>query len=114
MDAGWACFMDKLKYKCEWFGKTLLQLGQFEPSTKICSNCGHHNPDLKLHQRNWSCPLCGVKHDRDINAAINIRDFALNKQNPISTVGTTEIKASPRKPQIVDSMKEEPPSERKG
>jgi putative transposase len=90
-------FMDKLKYK--WYGKTLLQIGQFEPSTKICSNCGHHNPDLELHHKNWSCPHCGVNHDRDINAAINIRDFALDKQNLISTVGTTEIKASPRKPQ---------------
>ena len=98
-DVGWAGFMDKLKYKCELYGKTLLQIGQFEPSSKICSNCGHHNPDLKLHHKNWVCPVCGVKHDRDINAAINIRDFALDKQNLISTVGSTGIKASLRKPQ---------------
>jgi putative transposase len=98
-DVGWAGFMDKLKYKCEWYGKTLLQIGQFEPSTKICSNCGHHNPDLKLHHRKWVCPVCSVNHDRDINASINIRDFALDKQNLISTVGTTEIKASLKKPQ---------------
>jgi putative transposase len=98
-DVGWAGFMDKLKYKCEWYGKTLLQIGQFEPSTKICSNCGYHNSNLKLHQREWICPKCEKRHDRDINAAVNIRDFALDKQNLISTVGTTEIKASLRKPQ---------------
>jgi putative transposase len=98
-DVGWAGFMEKLKYKCEWYGKTLLQLGQFEPSSKICSNCGHHHPDLKLHHREWICSDCGIVHDRDVNAAVNIRDFALDKQNLISTVGTTEIKASLRKPQ---------------
>jgi putative transposase len=98
-DVGWAGFMDKLKYKCEWYGKTLLQLGQFEPSTKICSNCGYHNGNLKLHQREWICPKCEKRHDRDVNAAVNIRDFALDKQNLISTVGTTEIKASQKKPQ---------------
>ena len=89
----------KLKYKSEWYGKTLLQIGQFEPSSKICNNCGHHNGNLKLHQREWTCPKCEKKHDRDVNAALNIRDFALEKQNLISTIGTTEIKASLRKPQ---------------
>jgi putative transposase len=98
-DVGWAGFMEKLKYKCEWYGKTLIQIGQFEPSSKICSNCGHHHPDLKLHHRMWICPDCGSIHDRDVNAAINIRDFALDKQNLISTVGTTGFKASLRKPQ---------------
>ena len=83
-DVGWAGFMDKLKYKCEWYGKTLLQIGQFEPSTKICSNCGYHNDGIKLHQREWICPNCEKRHDRDINAAVNIRDFALDKQNLIS------------------------------
>ncbi|WP_048190345.1 IS200/IS605 family element RNA-guided endonuclease TnpB [Methanobacterium sp. SMA-27] len=91
-DVGWSSFMKKLKYKCEWYGKTLLQLGLFEPSTKICSNCGYHNNGIKLHQREWICPNCEKRHDRDINAAVNIRDFALDKQNLISTVGTTEIK----------------------
>mgnify|MGYP000858986724 CR=1 FL=1 len=90
-DVGWAGFIEKLKYKCEWYGKTVLELGQFEPSSKICSNCGYHNSDLKLNHRQWTCPDCGTHHDRDINAAINIKDFALDKQNLISTVGTTGI-----------------------
>lgn len=82
-DVGWASFIKKLCYKAEWYGKTILQLGMFEPSSKICSNCGYHNKDLKLYHRKWTCPDCGFKHDRDINAAINIRDFALDKQNLI-------------------------------
>jgi putative transposase len=98
-DVGWAGFIDKLEYKCEWYGKTLIKLGQFEPSSKICSNCGYHNSNLKLHHRIWTCPNCESILDRDVNASVNIRDFALDKQNLISTVGTTEIKASLRKPQ---------------
>ena len=98
-DVGWAGFINKLKYKTEWYGKTILQIGQFEPSTKICNHCRYHNDNLKLHHREWICPKCEKRHDRDVNATVNIRDFALDKQNLISTVGTTEIKASLRKPQ---------------
>jgi len=80
-DAGWSSFVDKLTYKAEWFGKTVLRIGQFEPSSKICSNCGHHNKELTLAVREWLCPECGANHDRDINAAINIKKFALQDQN---------------------------------
>ena len=66
-DVGWAGFIYKLKYKSEWYGKTILQIGQFEPSTKICNNCGYHKSNLKLHQREWTCPKCEKKHDRDVN-----------------------------------------------
>ena len=82
-DAGWSGFFDKLKYKAERYGKTILQIGQFEPSTKICSNCGYYNSEMTLSVRDWVCPDCGMHHDRDINAAINIRKFALDRQNLI-------------------------------
>ncbi len=72
-DVGWYSFLEKLKYKAEWYGKALLQIGRFEPSSKLCSNCGYHNADLKLKHRMWICSDCGVVHDRDINAAINIK-----------------------------------------
>lgn len=62
-------------------GKTLLMIGRFEPSSKICNHCGYHNKDLTLKQRSWICPDCGSKLDRDVNAAINIKRFALMKQN---------------------------------
>ena len=79
-DVGWAGFIDKLNYKCERYGKTILQLGQFEPSSKICSNCGYHNCNLKLNHREWICRNCEKRHDRDVNAAVNIRDFALDSK----------------------------------
>jgi putative transposase len=93
-DVGWYNFIQKLEYKAEWYGKTIIRIGQFEPSSKLCSNCGYHNSELKLNHRMWICPDCGSVHDRDINAAINIKDFALNKQNLIGTPGTGGIKAS--------------------
>ncbi|MDW7731659.1 MAG: IS200/IS605 family element RNA-guided endonuclease TnpB [Methanolobus sp.] len=82
-DASWNSFVEKLEYKAEWYGKTILHIGQFEPSTKICNICGYHNGKLTLADRQWQCPDCNTNHDRDINAAINIKKFALNKQNLI-------------------------------
>jgi len=82
-DAGWRSFVTKLEYKAEWFGKTILRIGQFEPSTRICNVCGYHNGKLTLADRDWTCPDCKTKHDRDINAAINIKKFSIQEQNLI-------------------------------
>ena len=82
-DAGWSSFVTKLEYKAEWYGKTILRIGTFEPSSKLCSTCGYHNKELTLAVREWTCPVCKTKHDRDINAAINIKKFALIDQNLI-------------------------------
>lgn len=81
--AAWSEFVRQLKYKSEWKGKNVLFIGRFEPSSKTCSKCGYVKSDLQLNDREWVCPKCGEKHDRDVNAAINIRDFALHKQNLI-------------------------------
>jgi putative transposase len=80
-DAGWSMFFQQLEYKCRWYGKTLLKIGTFEPSSKLCSICGYMNRDLTLKDLEWICPGCGASHDRDINAAINIKKMALQKQN---------------------------------
>lgn len=80
-DAGWSSFVDKLTYKAEWNGKTVLRIGQFEPSSKLCNVCGYHNKELTLAVRDWTCPSCNTFHDRDINAAMNIKKFALQDQN---------------------------------
>ncbi len=77
-DVGWGMFVTFIKYKSEWRGKNFLQIGTFEASTKTCSCCDHVNHDLTLADREWDCPNCKAKHDRDINAAINIKRFALN------------------------------------
>ena len=82
-NAAWSEFVRQLTYKSDWYGKNVLFIGRFEPSSKTCSKCGYVNSELTLSDREWVCPQCGEHHDRDVNAAINIRDFALHGQNLI-------------------------------
>ena len=77
IDAGWGMFVDMLEYKAEWYGKNILKIGRFEPSSKLHSNCGYINKDLALSDREWTCPKCGELVFRDVNAAINIKLFAI-------------------------------------
>lgn len=79
VDAGWSMFVDMLKYKSGWQGKNIIQIGRFDPSSKTCSCCGKINRELKLSDREWTCLGCGTTHDRDVNAAINIKSFAIEK-----------------------------------
>lgn len=76
-DAAWSSFVMKLQYKAEWYGKTILRIGRFQPSSKICNNCGNINENLTLRIRSWVCPACNTEHDRDINAAANIKKIAV-------------------------------------
>lgn len=78
--ASWSEFFRQLQYKSEWYGKNLIKIGRFEPSSKMCT-CGYVNKDLKLSQREWTCPNCGQRNDRDLLAAINIKRFGLQNQN---------------------------------
>ena len=75
----------KLEYKAKRNGKTVLKIGMFEPSNKNCHVCGYHNAELTLDIREWLCPECNTMHDRDINAAINIKKFSLQDQNLVIT-----------------------------
>ena len=75
-DVSWGEFFRQLKYKSLWHGKTVLECGRFEPSSKTCGFCGFRLESLKLDVRKWECPRCGVDHDRDINAAKNIILFS--------------------------------------
>lgn len=88
-DASWGQFFQFLSYKAERAGKNVLTIGRFEPSSRRCSVCGHMNQGLTLKDRDWDCPGCGTHHDRDINAAKNIRIFALLKYHN-STAGSAE------------------------
>jgi putative transposase len=99
-DAAWGKFFQFLNYKCEWYGKNLLTIGRFEPSSKMCS-CGVVNSSLTLKDREWTCGACGASHDRDVLAANNIKHFGLLKQNKIgleesksTLVETVSIEAS--------------------
>ena len=78
-DASWGEFTRQLQYKSDWNGDNIIYIGRFEPSSKTCSVCGYKKEDLKLSDRSWVCPKCGTKHDRDINAAINIKEMALKE-----------------------------------
>lgn len=82
--ASWSEFVRQLSYKSEWYGKNLIFIGRFEPSTKICSMCGYMNREITLNDREWTCPMCGTHHDRDINAAINIKNFGLHPQSLVA------------------------------
>ncbi len=73
-DVSLSKFYEILKYKCEWKGVTLLKIGRFEPSSKTCSDCGWKNINLTLADREFICQECGMVKDRDLNAAINIRN----------------------------------------
>lgn len=83
-DMGWSEFRVMLEYKTEWQGKNLSVIGRFEPSSKICNCCGHINKELTLSVREWTCIKCNSKHDRDLNAAINIKNFGLRNKSSIA------------------------------
>ena len=76
-DVGWAEFVRQLRYKCEQTGKNLIEIGRFEPSSKTCSACGAINETLTLADREWTCASCFATHDRDVNAAKNIKFMGL-------------------------------------
>ena len=71
-DASWGELIRQLAYKCEWYGRELIKIDRWFPSSKRCGNCGHIVDKMPLNVRGWECPKCGINHDRDINASKNI------------------------------------------
>jgi len=71
-DVGWGEFVRQLDYKSKWYGRTLVKIDRFFPSSKTCHDCKHVLDSLTLDVREWACPQCGIVHDRDTNAALNI------------------------------------------
>ena len=86
-DVSWGEFVRQLEYKADWYGREIIKIDTWFPSSQICSNCGHRDGSKPLSIREWTCPVCGVHHERDINAAINI----LNEGLRMRTAGTVEI-----------------------
>ena len=72
----WKKLVEMIKYKCEWYGKKFIQISKWFPSSKICSQCGYYYKDLG-DKKEWTCPHCQTHHDRDINAAKNIKKEGL-------------------------------------
>lgn len=86
-DVSWSEFVRQLEYKADWYGRKIIKIDTWFPSSQICSNCGHRDGKKVLSIREWTSPVCGTHHERDINAAINI----LNEGLRIRSVGTTRI-----------------------
>ena len=76
-DASWSEFRRQLEYKADWYGRTVIAVDRFYPSSKTCSACGHLAATMPLSVREWACASCGTLHDRDVNAAVNIRAAGL-------------------------------------
>jgi putative transposase len=82
-DVSFSKFVGMLEYKAEWYGKKVIKIDRFFPSSKMCSCCGAIKQDLTLNDRVYDCACCGLSMDRDANAAINIKNEALRVSNAI-------------------------------
>lgn len=83
-DVSFGEFRRQMQYKCDWYGKNLIVIDRFAPSSKRCSDCGTINEALMLADREWTC-VCGSNHDRDLNAAKNIKYYGLEKFSPVGS-----------------------------
>jgi transposase, IS605 OrfB family, central region len=104
-DASWGEFDRQLEYKCQWYGKELIKVDRYFPSSKRCGNCGHTMDKLPLNIREWECPSCGTVHDRDINASKNILAAGL----AVSVCGAT-IRPEESKSPKAGAKKQKPKS----
>ena len=91
-------FKTILKYKAEWYDREVIEVSRWFPSSKLCGACGYKNQKLELKDRTWVCPECGVIHDRDLNAARNIRDEGIRIKIGLSSPELTPQEGKPEGP----------------
>jgi putative transposase len=94
-DVSWSSFVGMLEYKAEWYGKEIIKIDRFFPSSKMCNNCKSLNKDLQLSDRIWTCENCKVVHDRDLNASKNILEEGIRLKNDrncrVSSIKNSEV-----------------------
>jgi putative transposase len=105
-DEGWGEFKRMLEYKTKWYGSRLIKINRFESSSKTCSECGKTNHELKLSDRKWVCLKCGMLHNRDENAAKNIRQSGIGILNTESSPGINAYGVGVR-PQLNEAVHSE-------
>lgn len=104
-DSGWGEFVRQLDYKCRWYGRSLVKIDRWFPSSKRCSSCGHIVDKMPLNVRSWQCPQCGTHHDRDVNASKNILAAGL----AVSVCGAT-VRPEGNNSRKAGAMKQKPGS----
>jgi putative transposase len=110
-DASWSEFVRQLKYKAEWYGRTIVQISPWFPSSKLCSDCGFKVDKMPLNIRKWTCSNCNETHDRDINAAININTAG---QAEFQACGVSSIGTLGAIPKLDTTRRSRKPSPRSG
>ena len=101
-DASFGTLVSMLNYKAKWHNRQIIEVGRYYPSSKLCSSCGNRMQYMGLEIRNWTCPVCHSEHDRDINAAINIKNEGLRILDE-GTVGNTETGVIQDTPMLVEN-----------
>ena len=102
-DASFGTLVSMLKYKAAWHNRKIIEIDRFYPSSKLCHCCSHRMNYMGLEIRNWICPNCGTEHDRDINAAINIKNEGLRILDNQGTVRNTETGVNQDTPMPVEN-----------
>ena len=109
-DAAWSQFLEMLRYKAEWYGVTLIEVGRFMPTSKRCHECGYIKNGLSLANRVWVCPTCGKSLNRDLNAARNIKLMGLRSLNTPREPREEPVELSA----LAEASKQEAPPSRAG
>ena len=104
----WGRFLTMIHYKCARYGKNYVEIGRFDPSSRLCT-CGVINRKLQLKDRTWTCGSCGAQHDRDVLAANNIVRFAVQKQNLINKIGMDSAELTLGEISVRESLNQESP-----
>lgn len=81
-DVGMGEFRRQVEYKAKWYGREAVIVNRWAPTSKTCSGCGHRAIKMPMNVRTWTCPSCGAVHDRDVNAAKNILQLAIESKQP--------------------------------